>query len=205
MILGRRCAQCGPFGPRLWKVPVAAGTYLLKPGWRRADVALLAELPALRRHGIRQPAVIRTAIGWLTEHEAALGRLPRQLVHGDIGPDNVLLDGAQVVAIIDFTPHVLPVLCAASTALYCYHVYGQPAISATDLAASRAAMGEVRPWAAGEHELWTAGLAWEGLRGLATTLELARRGRAEPGPAAWARMAAVEAITTRAPGPAERL
>lgn len=66
-------------------------------------------------------------------------------------------------------------------------------------------MGEVRPWAAGEQELWTAGLAWEGLRRLATTLELARRGRAEPGPAAGARMAAVEAITTRTPGPAERL
>jgi Ser/Thr protein kinase RdoA (MazF antagonist) len=79
-------------------------------------------------------------------------------VHGDIGPDNVLLDGEQVVAIIDFTPHLLPVLSAASTALYWYHVYGQSAISADSLAASRAAIGEVRPWAAAEEELWTAGL-----------------------------------------------
>ncbi len=56
--------------------------------------------------------------------------LPRQLVHGDIGPDNVLLDGERVVAIIDFRPHVLPVLSAASTAPYWYHVYGQRAVSA---------------------------------------------------------------------------
>lgn len=270
--------------PAVRKVTTSAGTYLLKPAWRRADVALLAELPALAQHGIRQPAVIRTAAGDLTspdgyflleflagepelepsgaqvravmravgglhaalerlpasyepdrnslfvrvtdpayliaelpglvrhyglaagpadaaiaclaEHQAALGRLPRQLVHGDIGPDNVLLDGEQVMAIIDFTPHKLPVLFAASTALYWYHVYGQPVISADGLAASRAAMGKARPWAADENELWAAGLVWEGLRRLATTLELAKHGGSDPGPAARARMAAVEAITT---------
>ena len=268
--------------PAVRKVITSAGTYLLKPAWRHADVALLAELPALRQHGIRQPAVIRTGTGSLTspngyflleflagepelepsdaqvravmravgglhvalrrlpagyepdrnslfvqvtdpafliaelpglvrhyglaigpadiaiaclaEHQTALGRLPRQLVHGDIGPDNVLLDGERVVAIIDFTPHLLPVLFAASTALYWYHVYGRPAIAVDDLAASRAAMGEVRPWAAGEEELRAAGLVWEGLRRLATPLELARRGCANPGPAARARLAAVEAI-----------
>jgi Ser/Thr protein kinase RdoA (MazF antagonist) len=276
--------------PAVRKVTTSAGTYLLKPAGRRADVALLAELPVLRPYGVRQPAVIRTgggdltspngyflleflagepeldpsdkqvravmravgglhvalsrlptgyepdrnslfvqvtdpafliaevpglvrhyglavrpadtAVAWLAEHQAALGALPRQLVHGDIGPDNVLLDGAQVVAIIDFTPHVLPVLFAASTALYWYHVYGQSAISADDLAASRAAMGEVRPWAPGEEELWVAGLVWEGLRRLATTLELASRGCSDPGPAARARMAAVAAITTLTPSAA---
>lgn len=120
-------------------------------------------------------------------------------MHGDIGPDNVLLDGERVVSIIDFTPHVLPVLFAASTALYWYHVYGRPAICARDLAASRAAIGEVRPWAAGEEELWAAGLVWEGLRRLATTLEVARRGHTDPGPATVARMAAIEAIATRTP------
>jgi Ser/Thr protein kinase RdoA (MazF antagonist) len=120
-------------------------------------------------------------------------------VHGDIGPDNVLLDGEQVVAIIDFTPHVLPVLLAASTALYWYHAYGQRAISADGLAASRAAIAEARPWVAGEEDLWAAGLIWEGLRKLATMLELARRSRTDPGPAARARMDAVDAITTLRP------
>ncbi|HEU5385987.1 MAG TPA: hypothetical protein VFV73_08810 [Streptosporangiaceae bacterium] len=61
-------------------------------------------------------------------------------------------------------------------------------------------MGEVRPWAAGEDELWTAGLVWEGLRRLATTLELAGHDGSDPGSGARARMAAVEAITTWLPG-----
>jgi len=273
--------------PAARKVITSVGTYVLKPVWRRADIELLAELPALRAYSVRQPEVIRTgsgklvspdgyflqeflpgklelrpsgtqvravmravgsmhaalsrltvgyepdresvfvrvtdvsfliaelpgllrhyglatapagaAIAFLAEHQAALGVLPRQLVHGDIGPDNVLLDGEQVVAIIDFTPHVLPVLFAASTALYWYHVYGQPAVPADGLAASRAAIAEARPWPAGEEELWTAGLVWEGLRRLATTLELARRAGADPGPATAARLAAVETIRSLIP------
>jgi Ser/Thr protein kinase RdoA (MazF antagonist) len=270
--------------PAIRKVTTSAGTYLLKPAWRRADIALLAELRALRQHGVRQPEVVRTRSGQLVsaqgyflqqflagepelepsdaqvraamqavgtlhvalarlsvsyepdresvfvqvtdpafliaelpglvrhyglatgpartgvarlaEYQAALSALPRQLVHGDIGPDNVLLDGDRVEAIIDFTPHVLPVLFAASTALYWYHVYGQRAVSVAGLAASRAAVAQARPWSAAEEELWAVGLVWEGLRRLATTLELARRADAAPGPAAGARMAAVEAIVT---------
>lgn len=273
--------------PAVRKVTTSAATYLLKPAWRCADVALLAELPALRPHGIRQPGITRTrsgqlvspdgyfmqeylpgepelkpsgaqvravmqavarlhvalgkltvayepdresvfvqvtdpdfltaelpgllrhyglatgsagtAIAFLAEHQAALGVLPRQLVHGDIGPDNVLLDGEQVVAIVDFTPHVLPVLFAASTALYWYHLYEQRAVSASGLAASRAAMAEARPWPAAEEELWAAGLVWEVLRRLATTLEVARRADSDPGSAAGARMAAIDAVTTLMP------
>jgi hypothetical protein len=100
------------------------------------------------------------------------------------------------VAIIDFTPHVLPVLFAASTALYWYHVYGQREIRTARLAASWAAIGQARSWTSVENELWIAGLTWESLRRLATTLELARRARTDPGPAARARLASVEAITT---------
>jgi Ser/Thr protein kinase RdoA (MazF antagonist) len=261
---------------------------LLKPAGGRADIALLAELPALGAHGVLQPAIIRTrsgelvspggyflqeflagepelepsgaqvlavmravgglhvalsrlavryepdpgsvfvqvtepdflleelpgrlrhfglatsqagaAIGFLAKHRSAIGALPRQLVHGDIGPDNVLLDGEQVVAIIDFAPHMLPVLFAVSSALYWYHVHGKHAPSAAGLAASRAAVAEARPWSEAEDELWVVGLVWEGLRRLATTLELAKRTNADPGPAAHGRLAAVEAITTFLPG-----
>jgi Ser/Thr protein kinase RdoA (MazF antagonist) len=275
--------------PAVRKVTTAAGTYLLKPAGRRADIELLAELPALTAPDVRQPDIIRTgagqlispddyflqeylpgkvelkpsgaqtlavmravgrlhavlgqrpisyepdlnsmfvrvtdpgflitelpglvrhygmatgpvgqAIARLASHQAAVGALPGQLVHGDIGPDNVLLDGEQVVAIIDFTPHVLPVLFAASTALYWYHVYGQQgAVSATALAASRKAMAEARPWSAAEEEVWPVGLVWEGLRRLATTLELARRAGSDPGPAVSARLNAIEAITALNPG-----
>jgi Ser/Thr protein kinase RdoA (MazF antagonist) len=136
----------------------------------------------------------------LAEHQTALGALPRQLVHGDIGPDNVLLDGEHVVAIIEFTPHVLPVLSAVSTALYWYHVHGQHAEPAAGLAASRAAAAEARPWSAAEDDLWVVGLAWEGLRRLPTTLELARRTCTDPGSAARARLGAINAISTLLPG-----
>src|SRR5215469_7022853 len=127
---------------------------------------LIDELPGLVRHYGLPTGPAGTAIACLAEYQAALGALPRQLVHADVGPDNVLLDGEQVVAIIDFTPQVLPVLLAASTALYWYHVHGQPTVLAAGLAASRAAMAQARPWPAREEELWAAGLVWEALRRL---------------------------------------
>lgn len=61
-------------------------------------------------------------------------------------------------------------------------------------------MARVRSWLATEEELWAAGPGVGGLRSLANTLELARRAGTDPGPAAGARMAAVEAITTLLPG-----
>ncbi|HEY2549847.1 MAG TPA: phosphotransferase [Streptosporangiaceae bacterium] len=160
---------------------------------------LIAELPALLRYYRLATEGALRAVARLTEHQGALAALPAQLVHGDIGPDNVLLAGEQVIAIIDFTPHVLPVLFAASTALYWYHVYGQRPVLAARLAASRAAIAEARPWPVAEQDLWAAGLVWEGLRRLATTLELARRAGADPGRAAQARLAAVEAIAGLTP------
>jgi Ser/Thr protein kinase RdoA (MazF antagonist) len=50
-------------GSAVRKVTTAAGAYLLKPAWDQAVVALLAELPGLASHGVRQPAIIRTAAG----------------------------------------------------------------------------------------------------------------------------------------------
>jgi hypothetical protein len=64
-------------------------------------------------------------------------------VHGDIGPDNVLAGRQQVVAVVDFTPHVLPVLFAASprrTGI----MYTASRPPAQTLTASRAAMAQAR-------------------------------------------------------------
>jgi Ser/Thr protein kinase RdoA (MazF antagonist) len=52
--------------PAVRKVTTPAGTYLLKRAGRRADIALLGELPVLGAHGVRQPEVIRTWAGKLT-------------------------------------------------------------------------------------------------------------------------------------------
>jgi hypothetical protein len=165
------------------KVTASTGTYLLKPAGRRADVALLAELAALGPDGVRQPEVIRTGSGQLVSPG---GWFLQEFLAGELELEP---SGAQVRAVM-----------RAAGSLHVALGRLAPAVRAASLAASRAAMARARPWPAAEQELWAAGLVWEGLRRLATTLELARRLGADPGPAAAARLAAVEAITTLLPG-----
>jgi Ser/Thr protein kinase RdoA (MazF antagonist) len=174
---------------------------------------LLAELPGLlASHGLADPASlpasppgsppgspVDAALDYLRRSRPGLAALPRQLVHGDIGPDNFLMAGDDVVALIDFTPHWQPVLFAAATALYWFHVYGQPHVSAGQLRASMATMAELRPWTEAELALWPASLVLEALRRLATPLELARERGGEPGPGAGERLAAAETVARLLP------
>jgi hypothetical protein len=83
---------------------------------------------------------------------------------------------------------------AVRFALACYDIGAL--LSLDRLSAGGAAMAETRPWPAAEEEPWAAGMVWESLRRLATTLELARRTGADPGPAVGARLAALEAVTS---------
>jgi hypothetical protein len=190
-----------------------------------ADPAfLLAELPGLlARHNLGDPDTA-AALDLLRHAAPGLAALPRHVVHGDIGPDNILMDGTEVVALIDFTPYWEPVLFAASSALYWYHVYGSDdvspstvspstgsattgsattdsastdsasALSADRLSRSLAAIGERRPWDADELALWPAGLVREALRRLAVPLVLASRGGTQPVPRTGPRLAAVRAV-----------
>jgi Ser/Thr protein kinase RdoA (MazF antagonist) len=89
-----------------------------------------------------------------------------------IAPDNVLMDGDEVIAIIDFTPHHQPVLFAVAVAVYWYHVYGRSQIDAGGVRASLAAAAH-RPWTAAEYALWPVMIAREALRRLATPLAIA--------------------------------
>jgi Ser/Thr protein kinase RdoA (MazF antagonist) len=130
----------------------------------------------------------------LRRSAAGLDALPRQIVHGDIGPDNVLMDGDEVIALIDFTPYWEPVLFAASSALYWYHVYGRDTAAANGIRASLTAIGEGRPWQADERALWPAGLVRESLRRLAIPLVLADRVAAGQPPQAEPRLQAVQAV-----------
>ena len=70
------------------------------------------------------PAPVETGLSLLRDPTGG----PRQLVHGDIGPDNVLYDGDAVVAIIDFTPFHQPVYFGLATAVYWFHVIGTPSL-----------------------------------------------------------------------------
>jgi homoserine kinase type II len=160
---------------------------------------LLAELPGLlARNGLadRAPGL---ALDYLRRSQAGLAALPRQIVHGDIGPDNFLMTGDEVIALVDFTPHLQPVLFAAATALYWFHVYGQPHVGPDQLRANMATMAEVRPWTDAELALWPAALVLEALRRLATPLELAREHAAAVGPRLGERLAAAEAVARLLP------
>jgi Ser/Thr protein kinase RdoA (MazF antagonist) len=169
--------------------------------WTRVAGAryLVTELPGLlRRHappGRAGDRDVATALGHLERGLPGLGGLPRQLVHGDIGPDNVLMDGDQVVSVIDFTPHRQPVLFAVAGAVYWYHVHGQ---DEPDLDAIAASLAAHQPWSAAERAAWPAMLAREALRRFATPFAVAAQQPQQPQqqPAPWpqARYQAVVSI-----------
>ncbi len=157
--------------------------------WTRvADPAfLIAALPSLlARHRLADDAAL-PVLDYLDQFRTRLAALPRQVVHGDIGPDNILMDrtGA-VVSLIDFTPHLESVMFAASAALYWFHVYGRPAVTPDMLRASLASVAEARPWTSAERAAWPASLAREALRRLATALELSGATGRQPGASALA-------------------
>jgi Ser/Thr protein kinase RdoA (MazF antagonist) len=188
--------------------------------WQRvADPGyLLRELPGLLARYQLTDDVTGTALAWLDQLRPELAALPSQVVHGDIGPDNVLMDANGVVAVIDFTPFCQSALFGGCTALYWYHVYGQlraspdqagagPAaateyaeLSVGQLRASVAALGNDRPWTRAELALWPAGLLREALRRLATPLALAAESGRPPGPSLAARHAALHAVLKVLPG-----
>jgi hypothetical protein len=97
----------------------------------------------------------------------------------DIGPDNVLMNGSEVIAIADFTPLHQPVLFAVATAVYWYHIHGHRQLDLGGIRASLTAAAH-RPWTATEREVWPAMLAREALRRLATPMAVAALTRARP-------------------------
>ncbi len=161
------------------------GEYVPDTGslWLRvADPSyLLRYLPGLlARRNLAGPGEL-AALRTLDQSSRRLAGLPRQVVHGDVAPDNVLMQGNEVVAVIDFTPHYESELFGACAALYWYHVYGQPVIEADQLRASLAMIGQRRPWTEDELALWPTALLREALRRLATPLALAAELGAGPG------------------------
>jgi Ser/Thr protein kinase RdoA (MazF antagonist) len=160
--------------------------------WSRvADGAwLVANLAGLLdQYGLADPELLASVMA-LESGLADLGALPRQVVHGDLGPDNILMDGAEVVSVVDFTPYYESALFGAATALYWYHVHGQPVADRPRLLRSLELLGSARPWTADELALWPAALLREALRRLATPLAL----DAPQSPSLPARVAAVRAI-----------
>jgi Ser/Thr protein kinase RdoA (MazF antagonist) len=165
-------------------------TRVTRPGF------LIQALPGLvHRAGLPPDGqeVTGRALTLLETSVPGMRTLAPQLVHGDIGPDNVLMDGDRVVAVIDFTPHALPVVFAIATAVYWYQVHGQPAADPAAIRASLAAAA-YRPWTPAELITWPAMLLREALRRLATSLAVAEQAGAPAPAAAQVRYAAVGSI-----------
>jgi Ser/Thr protein kinase RdoA (MazF antagonist) len=145
------------------------------PGLASRPPAAAARADSPRRYG---PGPVGAGLAYLEQAITAIRQLPRQLVHGDIGPDNVLMEEATVVAIIDFTPFRAPALFGLATALYWYHVRAQgrnidpPPLDIATLTESVDAYAEVNPLTLAERDLLPVMVIGEALRRLATTLGL---------------------------------
>ncbi len=79
---------------------------------------LLGTLPSL----LESPRQLAPVFAMLESASGSLEAQPKQLVHGDLGPDNVLVEGDEVVAIIDFTPFHDTVLLGLASAVYFFQL-----------------------------------------------------------------------------------
>jgi Ser/Thr protein kinase RdoA (MazF antagonist) len=188
-----------PYHQVLADVPVPPWLLTADTVWTRVASAdyLTQQLPGLfDRFGPRAGGqrLVAAALGQVETSLPLIRGLPRQLVHGDVGPDNVLSDGDEVVAIIDFTPHYQPLLFAVATAVYWYHVHGHPELDAEGIWSSlETAQGSGR-WTDIERAVWPSMLLMEALRRLATPLALAAETGAELPPDSTARSEAVAVL-----------
>ena len=172
----------GVYHAALEQVPVPAELLAADTIWDRVASAeyLVEAVPGLLR-SYDLPGGGHRAVTTLLRH-VMLGlpqmrALPRQVVHGDVGPDNVLMEGDDVIAIIDFTPFFQPVLFAVATAVYWYHVHGHRHLDTDAIHASFTAAGH-RQWTDAERDIWPTMLAREALRRLATPVAIAADTRA---------------------------
>ena len=165
-------------------VPVPSALMTSDTLWTRVTSPeyLLQQLPELfGRFGPRNGALrlVEAALGQVETSLPLMRSLDRQLVHGDVGPDNVLMDGDEVVALIDFTPHYQPVLFAVATAAYWIHVHGRPEPDTEATWSGLMAAAPPGDWGEVERAVWPSMLLLEALRRLATPLALAAETGAE--------------------------
>lgn len=97
----------------LWK-KAASIEYLLEC-FRLDPVALAISLSV--------EATAARALAALAQERSRLLSLPRQLIHSDIGPGNILFDGEQVISIIDFTPAYEPHLYSLCISLFWHCIF----------------------------------------------------------------------------------
>ncbi len=112
----------------LHAVPIPPFVAEVRTPWQKADSLdyLLRDMPGLLAATPASPLFARTAghvLAFLAAHRPILDAQPKQLVHGDIGPGNILYANGDVVALIDFTPYRESALYALGVSFYWHYVY----------------------------------------------------------------------------------
>jgi Ser/Thr protein kinase RdoA (MazF antagonist) len=133
-------------------VPIPLFVTEVRTPWQQADSLdyLLHDLPGLLATIHVSPLFARTAdrvLAFLAEHRPILDAQPKQLVHGDVGPGNILYAHDGGTALIDFTPYRESALYALDVSFYWHYVYanhGRPDV--TRIRDDLRAYAAVHPW-----------------------------------------------------------
>lgn len=158
-------------------------TRVLDARWLRVELPGLCRRLAPEHHDLVLRGLARIA---------DLPELPRQVIHGDLGPDNILVVDGGGFCVIDFTPHYQPRLAALAGALYwfCVHPFGGIDRRRADIAVT--AYNEVAELSRTESQALPAAIVLEALRRVATPLALA--GDETPVTIAPSRVAALRSL-----------
>ncbi len=116
------------YNEALASIAVPRWLLALDDPWQRAASPefLVEELPAKLDALDLPPQAQRSAsdcLDFLATHRTSIERPKKQLIHGDIGPDNILFDGDEIVAVIDFTPQLGSELYSLCQFFYWHSVF----------------------------------------------------------------------------------
>lgn len=116
----------------LCEIPIPPFVTTVDTPWKKADSLdyLLHDLRGDLAQIQLSPLFARTAdraLTFLARHRSPLDAMPKQLVHGDVGPGNILYTdggGEPSAVLVDFTPYRESALYSLCVSFYWHYVYG---------------------------------------------------------------------------------
>lgn len=134
--LGSAMGYMAVYNASLARLDTPAAVTALDDPWNQAASLryVVDELPERiddLNLGSSTRAILARCIAFLRERRESVDK-GIQLVHGDIGPDNILFAGEDVVTIIDFSPHCASELYSLCQFFYWQFLWGKDVESAAD-------------------------------------------------------------------------